>query len=234
MASYVNLTLDTIGPGGVNVKINGDEETTTSTFATLSITCSDADLTGYQMKIWGVVSALTEDAASWETFQETKNIILPETGGIKTVYVKVRDDVWNESVTASDTITLFTKLPTVEGIRLINSKLSLVNEKNSTGGSFAFDENIDAAKIMIVQDINAKHDDPSNISIPTTNNSYIMNDSDEILTDGYMEFDNKFCDCNYTVFFAIYAADIAAVSPGDGVKILKVFVRSASSGNWSI
>lgn len=234
MTSYVNLTLDTIGPSGVNVKINGDEETTTSTSATLSITCGDADLTGYQMKIWGAVSAPTEDEALWETFQETKSITLPTGDGIKTIYVKIRDDVWNESVTVSDTITLFTKLPAVEAFRIYKAKLSLVNGMNIAGGNFIFDEHIDAAKIMIVQDINAKHDDPSNISIPTTNGSCIVNDADDILTGDYMEFEGIFCDFDYMCFCEIYAGDIAAVSPGDGVKLLKVFVRSAATKRWSV
>lgn len=235
MASYINITLDTIGPGGVSVKINGDEESTTSTSAELTITCSDTDLTDYQMKIWGTATALTEDDAEWETFQESKNITLSSKDGIKTVYVKVRDDVWNESVTASDTITLFSKLPTVESFRLYVGKISLVQGKNATGGNFYFDEDIDAVKIMIVQDINAKHDDASNISIPTTNGSYIMNNAEDMLAGNCMEFYDKFCAGDEGILFCeIFAGDIVAVSPGDGVKLLKVFVRSAASGNWSV
>lgn len=236
MANYVNLILDTIGPAGVSVKINGDEERTTSTSAELAITCSDSDRTDYQMKIWGTATAPTEADAVWETFQESKNITLPTYDGIKTVYVKVRDDVWNESVTASDTITLYTKLPDVN-FRMVDGKVSLVKGKNSAGGNFGFDENIDAAKIMIVRDINARHDDATNISIPATNGSFMFKDDDSLLTkefEGYMEFEDILCDCAYMNFCIIQAADIAAASPGDGVKLLKVFVRSAASGQWSV
>ncbi len=237
MANYFNLMLDTIGPAGVSVKINGDEERTTSTSAILTITCSDSDLTEYQMKIWGTATAPTEEDATWETFQESKNITLPANDGIKTVYVKVRDDVWNESVTATDTIGLFTKLPAVESFRLYDSKVSLVAGKNSSGGNFSFDENIDAAKIMIVRDINATHDDPTNILIPATNGSFMFRDDDSLLTkefEGYLAFEDILYECDFMCFCIIQAEDIVAVSPGDGVKLIKVFVRSAASGLWSV
>lgn len=236
MANYVNLTLDTIGPAGVSVKINGDEERTTSTAVSLAITCSDADLTGYQMKIWGTAAAPEESDAAWESYQEEKNITLSSSDGIKTVYVRVRDDVWNESVTVSDTIVLYTELPSVN-FSIVDSKISLVSSKNLAGGNFGFDENIDAAKIMIVTDINARHDDETNIRIPATNGSFIYKDDSSLLTkqrEGYLEFENILCDKDYLHYCIIFAEDIAAVAPGDGIKIIKVFVRSATSGNWSV
>lgn len=236
MANYVNLTLDTIGPAGVSVKINGDEEKTTSTAVSLAITCSDADLTGYQMKIWGTATAPEEADAAWESYQEEKNVTLSDSDGIKTIYVKVRDDVWNESVTASDTISLNSKVPAVN-FRIVDSKISLVSGKNTAGGNFGFDENIDAAKIMIVSDINARHDDDTNIRIPVTNGSFMFKDDDSLLTkekEGYLEFENNICDKDYLNYYIIRAEDIAAVSPGDGVKILKLFVRSAETGSWSV
>lgn len=236
MANYVNLTLDTIGPAGVSVKINGDEEKTTSTAVSLAITCSDADLTGYQMKIWGTATAPEEADAAWESYQEEKNVTLSDSDGIKTIYVKVRDDVWNESVTASDTISLNSKVPAVN-FRIVDSKLSLVQGKNTAGGNFGFDENIDAAKIMIVSDINARHDDDTNIRIPVTNGSIMFKDDDSLLTkekEGYLEFENNICDKDYLNYYIIRAEDIAVVSPGDGVKILKLFVRSAETGSWSV
>ena len=236
MANYVNLTLDTIGPAGVSVKINGDEEKTTSTAVSLAITCSDADLTGYQMKIWGTATAPEEADAAWESYQEEKNVTLSDSDGIKTIYVKVRDDVWNESVTASDTISLNSKVPAVN-FRIVDSKISLVSGKNTAGGNFGFDESIDAAKIMIVSDINARHDDDTNIRIPVTNGSFMFKDDDSLLTkekEGYLEFENNICDKDYLNYYIIRAEDIAAVSPGDGVKILKLFVRSAETGSWSV
>ena len=40
--------------------------------------------------------------------------------------------------------------------------------------------------------------------------------------------------CVHGIIFNIYADDINSVSPGDGIKIIKVFVRSAETGKWSI
>ena len=60
----------------MSVKINGDEEKTTSTAVSLAITCSDADLTDYQMKIWGTATAPEEADAVWESYQEEKNVTL--------------------------------------------------------------------------------------------------------------------------------------------------------------
>lgn len=234
MANYVNIILDTIGPSGVSVLINGDADKITSTAATLTISCTDTDLTGYQMKIWGTAAAPTESDAVWETFQDTKNVTLPAGDGLKTVYVKVRDDVWNESATASDTITLYEKLPSLIGLTVNKSKISLIEGQNTTSGSFCVDENIDAIKIMIVQSSNDSYDVATNISIPVTNGSKIETDDGNLpCIDGVLSAE-QYVDSVKGLSFVIHAKDINSVSPGDGVKIIKVFVRSAASGNWSI
>lgn len=236
MASYFNLTLDTTAPSGVSVLINGDETKTSSTAVTLTIACGDTDTTGYQMKIWGTADAETEDSATWESFAETKNVTLPTDDGVKTVYIKVRDDVWNESATASDTISLYTSVPTVENLSVGTSKISLVSGKSVSSGSFYASEAFDAVKIMLVDNVNAKYNDSTNISIPVTNGSSIENDSGKIKLSDCLEFEDASYDSDTFawIYFSINAADINAVSPGDGVKIIKAFVRSAESGNWSI
>ncbi len=236
MSSYVNIILDTIGPSGVSLTINNGETKTTTTAVSLSIACSDTDLTDYQMKIWGIAGAETEENAVWETYQATKTVTLPTRDGTKTVYVKVRDDVWNESAVASDTISLFTTIPTISEFGLTRTKLSLVDKKNVTNGGFSVDEHIDAIKIMLVDDINAPHNAPTNISIPTTNGSYIYDDTaaDVYKTD-VLEVESDSIDRIQRIFeFEIYAADILAASPGDGAKLIKAFVRSSTSGNWSV
>lgn len=234
MSNYVNLTLDTVGPSGVSLLINGDETKTTSTAVSLAIGCSDEELGSYQMKIWGIADVLTEDVAVWETYRATKTVTLPSGDGIKTVYVKVRDDVWNESDAVSDTVTLYEKVPTVQYMETNISRLSLVSGKNVTSGAFWFDEAIDAVRIAVVQDVNATYDDPANVIIPKTNGSVMSDDNDcgtyssDILEGG------GYIDSIHAINFSLYSADIAAASPGDGVKIIKAFVRSAETGNWSV
>ena len=234
MANYINLTLDTAAPSGVSVIINSGEAKTSSTAVTLAISCSDIDTTDYQMKIWGISGAETEDSASWETFSDSKSVTLPTGDGVKNVYVKVRDDVWNESAAASDTISLYTSVPTVSVKYISGAKFSLVSGKDSVYGEFSYDEDISAVKLMLVQDANASHDNASNISIPTANGSCMtdVNTSSPYSCDT-LEYEID-VESAYPMEFTINAADINAVSPGDGVKIVKAFVRSAASGNWSV
>ena len=104
MASYFNLTLDTLAPIISAFSINNGASVTTSVNVTLSISCEDAA----SMKIWGINGVATESAASWETFSATKAVQLTSGDGSKTVYIKVRDSVYNESAVSSDTITLST------------------------------------------------------------------------------------------------------------------------------
>lgn len=92
MANYFNLTLDTTAPSGVSLSINSGAEYTTSASVSLAIACSDTDKTGYQMKIWGIAGKATENDATWETFASSKTVDLPTGDGLKTVYVKIRDD----------------------------------------------------------------------------------------------------------------------------------------------
>ncbi len=234
MANYINITLDTVEPSDVSVLINGNEDRTSSTAVKLTIACSDPVTEGYQMKIWGTADAPTEESAIWETYQQTKNVTLPSGDGLKTVYVKVRDDVWNESAAVSDTVMLYEKAPSLIGFNVASSRISLTAGKNIVSGSFYADEKIDAVKLMLVQDVNAPHDSPSNIAIPRNAGSDIYDDNnDSVPSETALEL-SGIIDNVLAINFTINASDIVSVSPGDGVKILKAFVRSAESGNWSV
>ena len=233
MANYVNITLDTISPAGVEVLINDDDDKVTSTAAVLTISCTDTDLTGYQMKIWGTADAPEENDASWETYREEKGITLPAGDGLKTVYLKVRDDVWNESATVSDTVTLYEKLPSIISLSVNKSKLSLVEGQSVTVGSFGMDEDISAVRVMLVQNVNDTYDSVTNIAIPVTNGSRIWNENEETISGEFLDAE-AFVSNAQLVNFDISAADINAVAPGDGVKIVKVFIRSAATGSWSV
>ena len=85
MASFFNLTLDTLAPSGLAIHLNDDAEYTTSATVTLTLSVSDGTTTGYQMKIWGINTAEEEADASWETYTTTKSITLIAGDGQKTV-----------------------------------------------------------------------------------------------------------------------------------------------------
>lgn len=220
MASFFNLTLDTTAPSGLIVKLNEDAEYATSREVTLTISISDEDTSGYQMKVWGIDGVESENNASWENFSKTKTITLTDGDGLKTVYVKVRDDVWNESNAASDTITLNTAVPVVTVTAPDISKISKVEGKNVSSFTFICDADIIEWKVMVVEQISALENTGTNKQIPTTGGSTNMTGSEETTA-------------STPVSCTIYGSDLESASSGDGVKIVKVFVKS-KAGIWSV
>ena len=219
MASYFNLTLDTTAPSGLVVKVNGDNIYATSTAATLTLTMTDGDPTGYQMKIWGVEGVADEGSASWETYAASKSITLPAGDGLKTVHVKVRDDVGNESAEASDDITLNTQVPVVTITGPDKSKISKVEGFNKSIINFMADVVFEEYKVCVVPQNNSTQD--AGTVIGTTNGSQNTSGSDG----DYPASEN--------IQVTITGADLEAAATGDGVKIVKVFVKTAA-GIWSV
>lgn len=219
MASYFNLTLDTTAPSGLVVKVNGDNIYATSTAATLTLTMTDGDPTGYQMKIWGVEGVADEESASWETYAASKSITLPAGDGLKTVHVKVRDDVGNESAEASDDITLNTQVPVVTITGPDKSKISKVEGFNKSIINFMADVVFEEYKVCVVPQNSSTQD--AGTVIGTTNGSQNTSGSDG----DYPASEN--------IQVTITGADLEAAAAGDGVKIVKVFVKTAA-GIWSV
>lgn len=218
MASYFNLTLDTLAPAGLTVKVNGDAQYTTSTAVTLTIGVSDSATTGYQMKIWGINEVADEASAAWETFATSKSVTLTSGDGLKTVYVKVRDDVGNETAAASDTITLDTAIPVVTVTGPDKPKISKVSGFDKSIFTFMSDVAFVEYKVCVVP-TNSSEENAGTV-IPTTGGSINTSGSEG----------------NYpaseAISVTINGTDLATASSGDGVKIVKVFVKTAA-GLWS-
>lgn len=218
MASYFNLTLDTLAPAGLAVQLNGDDIYTTTPSVELTLTLTDSPTTGYQMKIWGVEGVTDEGSASWETYAASKSVTLPSGDGLKTVYVKVRDAVGNESSAASDSITLNTAVPTVTVTGPDKSTISKVVGFDMAVINFMSDIAFEEYKVCVVPATSSTQE--SGTQIPTTNGSVNTSGS----AGGYE------ADTNIEV--KINGSDLKAASSGDGVKIVKVFVKNAA-GTWS-
>ena len=218
MASYFNLTLDTLSPAGLAVQLNGDDIYTTTPSVELTLTLTDSPTTGYQMKIWGVEGVTDEGSASWETYAASKSVTLPSGDGLKTVYVKVRDAVGNESSAASDSITLNTAVPTVTVTGPDKSTISKVVGFDMAVINFMSDIAFEEYKVCVVPATSSTQE--SGTKIPTTNGSVNTSGS----AGGYE------ADTNIEV--KINGSDLEAASSGDGVKIVKVFVKNAA-GTWS-
>ena len=218
MASYFNLTLDTMAPAGLAVQLNGDDIYTTTPSVELTLTLTDSPTTGYQMKIWGVEGVTDEDSASWETYAASKSVTLPSGDGLKTVYVKVRDAVGNETTAASDSITLDTSVPTVTVTGPDKSTISKVVGFDMAVINFMSDIAFEEYKVCVVPATSSTQE--SGTQIPTTNGSVNTSGS----AGGYE------ADTNIEV--KINGTDLETASSGDGVKIVKVFVKNAA-GTWS-
>lgn len=219
MASYFNLTLDTLAPSGLTLAINDGALYATSTAVKLTIAVEDESTTGYQMKIWGIDRVADESSASWENFAPSKSVNLTSGDGLKTVYIKVRDDVGNESAQVSDTITLNTAVPVVTITGPDKSKISKVSGFNTAIINFTADVEFEEYKVCVVPANNSTQD--AGAIIGTTNGSQNTSGS----AGSYPASEN--------IQVTITGADLEAASSGDGVKIVKVFVKNAA-GTWSV
>ena len=219
MASYFNLTLDTRAPSGLTLSINDGALYATSTSVTLTIGLTDSPTTGYQMKVWGIEGVADEESATWETFAASKSVNLTTGDGLKTVHIKVRDDVGNESTEVTDTITLNTAVPTVSVTGPDKSKISKITGFNQSVFNFTCDVEFEEYKVCVVP-ANSSTQDAGAI-IRTTNGSQNTSGS----AGSYPASEN--------IQVTITGADLEAASSGDGVKIVKVFVKNAA-GTWSV
>lgn len=219
MASFFNLILDTLAPAGLALKLNNGATYATSNTVTATITLTDETKTGYQMKLWGIQAAATEADASWETFAASKSIVLPDGDGLKTVSIKVRDDVGNESATVTASITVNTAVPVVTITGPDKTRISKVSGFDTCAFSFTSDVGFEEYTVRVVPSTSSLHD--AGTQIPTTGGSTNTSGT----AGGY----KKATAINVT----IKGADLATASSGDGTKIIKVFVKNAA-GTWSV
>ena len=226
MANYFNLTLDTTGPASPSISLESGATYATAQLVTATISTSDSPTTNYQMKIWGDVDTShnaniqdSEGASSWITYSTSQEVKLSTGDGSKTVYLKIRDDVYNESSQADDSIILDTTLPVASITGPDLSKISKVTGKNVSSFSFTVDVIFDEYKVKVVASSGAAHD--TGTQIPTTAGSTNMSGS----AGDYPASTPINC--------SIYGTDLETADSGDGTKIVKVFVKD-KAGNWSV
>ena len=150
MASFFNLILDTLAPSGLTLKLNGGATYATSNTVTATITLTDETKTGYLMKLWGIKAAATETDASWETFAASKSIVLTDGDGLKTVHIKVRDDVGNETAAVTASITVNTAVPVVTITGPDKTRISKVSGFDTCAFSFVSDVDFEEYTVRVV------------------------------------------------------------------------------------
>jgi hypothetical protein len=137
--------------------------------------------------------------------------------GNKTIYLKIRDDVWNVSSQAQDSIILDLTLPVVTIAGADVSKISKVAGKNTASFSFQCDSTFTQYVVKVVSSTGASHD--VGVQIPTTGGSTNMGNTGTFAA-------------TTPINCSIKGADLETASAGDGTKIVKVFVVD-EAGNWS-
>jgi len=220
MSSFFNLTLDTLPPQNVTLSVNDNALYTVDTSVMAVIATSDTDTTGYQMKIWGSVqNAETENSAPWQTLSDSVNVMLIQGDGVKTVNLRVRDNVWNESAVVSRTIILDMTDPIVtitSGPDL--TVISKIIGRDSTEFSFRVNKAFAEYRVRVVPNISSLH--TAGAAIGIIGGSVNMN--------GIGNFaENSEINCT------IKGSDLAAAAGTDGTHVIKIFARDLS-GRWSV
>lgn len=215
MAAFFTLTLDTTAPSGGSISI-------ISLTGSRNITATLAATGASHMKIYGDVgtgsTATAESAASWETYAASKAIQLTSGDGSKTVKVKFRDEVGNESAeyTATTVLDTTAAVPVITGPD--KTTISKVDGYNVASFSFSVDTDFVEYKVCVVPATGSAQN--AGVVIGTTNGSTNMSGTGTFKA-------------ATAISCTINAADLEAASSGDGAKIIKVFAKDAA-GNWSV
>lgn len=225
MASNFTLTLDTTAPADVALDIDSGAAYATDPVVAAQPFTSDADTTSYQMKIWGDVDPtenpdiqVTEGASSWIGYSASQAVTLSDGDALKTLNLRIRDDVGNQSASASKSITLDTTVPVATiTVAAAPTKISKVAGYDTTTFQFQPDTDAQAWKVKVVPSTGSLESEGT--QIPTAAGSTNV-------TGGALA-----ADTNQPV--TIKGADLEAASAGDGAKIVKVFVQD-EAGSWSL
>lgn len=226
MPGTFQLTLDTTGPQGVALVLDaGNPAYSTDNVVDAIATTTDPDTTGYQVKLWGDVDPAananiqtTEAGSAWINLTATVAVTLSAGDGAKTINARLRDDVFNTSGIATDTITLDTTAPV---ITLISgptpTKISEQATKDTSTVQWKADSDLQAYAVMVVPSTSSLH--AAGAQIPNAAGS--TNVSGGAVA------------ANTTITTTIRGTDLKAASAGDATKNVKVFGQDVA-GNWSV
>lgn len=225
MSASFTLTLDTTGPGGVALALDGGATFTTDVDVVLGVSTTDPDTTGYMMKVWGsgidtsfdANIQATEGASAWINYDPTKVIRLTTGDGSKSVSVKVRDDVDNPSGTVTDTITLDATAPIITiTAGPTPTKISKQTGKRTSTFDWSPGSDIQAYKVKVVPSTGSVH--TAGTQIPTAGGSTNMSGG-SVSSGG-------------SVTSTIDGADLETAGV-EGDNIVKIFGQDLA-GNWSV
>lgn len=228
MSDSFTIVLDTVPPAAPFLLINGGAVVTGDSLVEVRLTTVDyqsgaADVD--DMKIWGDVDPLhdanikaSEGASSWQPYQEYVDCKLSNGTATKTVYARLRDDVGNETIAFSDQIVFDTVRPIVGIVTgVTNAKISKVAGFDTAVFSWQCNHPFVEYVVRAVASEGSPYN--SGIPIPT------LAGSTNVTATGSFPADTP-------ITTTINGADLEAASPGNTLKVIKVFARD-SSGSWS-
>lgn len=220
MPSWVVVELDTTGPQGVAVAVNGGAAKTAVRDVSVAISSTSPDAT--QVVIYGDVDgAANPNIQPLEANSTPIALASPHTvrlsngDGAKTVRVKVVDDVGNRSAEASDAITLDTVLPAVTTQPPTRAKVSSKAGFDATSFDWSPDDVIEQYEVHVVPTTGANRGAGTLIG----NGGGSQNVSGGAVAAAAV------------VTTTVKSADLKAASAADGSKTIKVFVFA--DGQWS-
>lgn len=227
MTASFKLTLDTTAPDSLIVLNSGFPKVGVAAGVPLRISTADSPLTGYQYKVWGDVDPgadehiqATEEESDWQTLPAEENffteVTLSEGDGAKTIFVKVRDDVWNE-VELEASVELDTTIPVIT----VTSgpsvpKISEIAGKKTASFTFKANEDVTSWEVRAVPNSGSNHEE--GFFIEKTHGSVTQGEAlaGEVVEEGKIE-----------------GEDLAAAVGADGDYVIKVFGIN-EAGNWSL
>lgn len=218
------VTLDTAPPAGGAFVINDGAPRVAVQTVTLTIESSSLDVD--EMIIWGDVDIAdsaavqaTEGASQWITFAESKVIRLSSGDGPKTINLRLRDDVGNATLAIDRVITLDGTAPWVEIVSGVDvERVSTVAGHDEATFSWRCNQAFEHYEVKVV---------PS--SLASYQIGTALDDTDGSLN---IAGDGAF-PATTPITTTINGADLQTASPGDGPKIIKVFVRNTTDV-WSL
>jgi|GEM_PF-2755219 len=169
--NFTNFLIDTIGPTNCSVEINSGDSLSSSSNVTLTINAED---------VLAIEMIIANDAgfsgASWESYTTTKSWTLAGGDGVRTVYIKFRDVLGNESGTETNSITVDTTPPTSLSLD-INGGANYVDNQNVNLSLSASDVHLSEMRISNFSDFSG-----SFWQIYSTSTNWTLTTGDETKT----------------------------------------------------
>lgn len=229
MPAYFVLELDTRAPANPVLLINGGAAVTGTPEVAVQLDSADylggaADVV--EMKIWGDVDPTTdatiqtlEADSDWRAFDGELNVRLTAGDGRKHLYAKLRDDVLNVTLAFTDFIDLNSTAPIVEVTTAVDEgKISKVVGANTATFGWESSRAFDRYEVRVVPSIGSPS--VAGVLIPSTAGSVNVSGTGSFPADT-------------PITTQVKGTDLQTASPGDTEKIIKVFVRDASTAVWS-